>query len=57
MGEILKSERFSLQANKKTDEGGNHPDRRDQFQHIYQKVKDFQNESNPVISVYVKKKS
>jgi len=56
VGEILKSEGFSLQANKKTDEGGNHPDRNDQFQHIHQKVMNFQREGNPVISVDAKKK-
>lgn len=56
VGEILKSEGFSLQANKKTDEGGNHPDRNGQFQHIHQKVMHFQNTGNPVISVDAKKK-
>jgi len=55
-GEILKSEGFSLQANRKTDEGGNHPDRNDQFLHIHHKVIAFQNEGNPVISVDAKKK-
>ena len=56
VGEILKSEGFSLQANKKTDEGKGHPDRNKQFQHIHQKVIAFQNEGNPVISVDAKKK-
>ena len=56
VGEILKSEGFSLQANKKTDEGGNHPDRNDQFQRIHQKVVDFQKSGDPVISVDAKKK-
>jgi transposase len=56
VGKILKSEGFSLQANRKTDEGGNHPDRNDQFNHIHQKVIAFQNEGNPVISVDAKKK-
>ena len=56
VGEVLKSEGFSLQANKKTDEGGNHPDRNDQFLHIHQKVTDFQNAENSVISVDTKKK-
>lgn len=55
-GEILKSEGFSLQANRKTDEGGSHPDRNDQFVHIHQKVIAFQDEGNPVISVDAKKK-
>ncbi len=56
VGEILKSEGFSLQANKKTDEGKSHPDRNQQFCHIHQKVIDFQTEGNLVISVDAKKK-
>ena len=56
VGEILKSEGFSLQANKKTDEGKSHPDRNEQFCHIHKKVIDFQTEGNPVISVDAKKK-
>lgn len=56
VGEILKSEGFSLQANRKTDEGKSHPDRDKQFQHIHQKVSDFQSSGNPVISVDAKKK-
>lgn len=56
VGEILKSEGFSLQANKKTDEGKTHPDRNEQFLHIHQKVKSFQCEGNPVISIDAKKK-
>ena len=56
VGDILKSEGFSLQANRKTDEGKSHPDRNPQFQHIHKKVCDFQNTGNPVISVDAKKK-
>jgi transposase len=56
VGEILKSEGFSLQANKKTDEGKTHPDRNEQFLHIHQKVKSFQGDGNPVISIDAKKK-
>jgi len=56
IGEILKSEGFSLQANKKTDEGKNHVDRDMQFQHIHQKVLEYQELANPVISVDAKKK-
>jgi hypothetical protein len=52
----LKNEGFSLQANSKTDEGKNHPDRNEQFQHIHKKVTDFQSAGNPVISVDAKKK-
>jgi len=56
VGEILKSEGFSLQANRKTDEGKSHPDRNEQFHYIHQNVSVFQNAGNPVISVDAKKK-
>jgi transposase len=48
---------YSLQANKKTIEGtDDHPDRDDQFNHINEKCKTFQDEKQPVISVDSKKK-
>lgn len=47
---------YSLQSNKKTKEGANHPDRDEQFQYIYKRVKYFQTHNNPVISVDTKKK-
>lgn len=47
---------FSLQANRKTHEGGDHPDRDAQFQFINNKTKTFQASGNPVISVDTKKK-
>jgi len=56
VGEILKAKGFSLQANRKTDEGKGHPDRNAQFEHIHLKVKDFQENNQPVISVDAKKK-
>ncbi len=56
VGEILKAKGFSLQANRKTDEGKGHPDRNQQFEHIHLKVKDFQENNQPVISVDAKKK-
>ena len=46
----------SLQANCKTREGANHPDRNAQFEHINAKVKAFQAAGQPVISVDTKKK-
>ncbi len=46
----------SLQANRKTVEGKNHPDRDEQFQHISATVKKFQQEGQPVISCDTKKK-
>ena len=47
---------FSLQSNKKTKEGGNHPDRDAQFEHINSVAKDFLSAGDPVISVDCKKK-
>jgi hypothetical protein len=56
VGEILTEEGFSLQANRKTDEGKSHPDRNAQFEHIHQKTLEFQSQNQPVISVDAKKK-
>ena len=47
---------YSLQANRKTREGKQHPDRDAQFQHINRKVKSFQRRGQPVISVDAKKR-
>jgi len=47
---------YSLQANRKTMEGTSHPDRDQQFNHINEKCKEFQEENQPVISVDTKKK-
>jgi len=56
IGKILNEEGFSLQANRKTDEGKSHPDRNAQFEHIHSEVKKFQSQGQPVISVDAKKK-
>jgi hypothetical protein len=40
--DILKANNFSLQANRKVDEGSRHIDRNAQFEHIYNQVKRFQ---------------
>src|SRR5690242_1347921 len=56
IGEILKAEKFSLQGNRKTREGGKHPDRDAQFGHINTSVKTALAEQQPVISVDTKKK-
>jgi transposase len=53
---LLKQQGYSLQSNKKTREGANHPDRDEQFQHIHDKVEDFLASGQPVISVDTKKK-
>jgi len=55
-GHILKDNDYRLQANKKSKEGTNHPDRDAQFQHISQTAKKFLDAGNPVISVDTKKK-
>jgi hypothetical protein len=47
---------YSLQSNRKTQEGSAHPDRDAQFRHIADCVKRFQAEGQPVISVDTKKK-
>ena len=47
---------YSLQANRKTKEGGTNSDRNAQFKYIYNKANDFQERSQPVISVDTKKK-
>lgn len=56
VGKILEEEGYSLQANRKVNEGGNNPDRDAQFKFISNKTKDFQNQNQPVISVDTKKK-
>jgi Rhodopirellula transposase DDE domain len=47
---------YSLQANYKTKEGGDHPDRDAQFKHIDSQVRAFQRRGWPVISVDAKKR-
>ena len=47
---------YSLQSNRKTIEGGDHPDRDAQFQYINRRVKAFQRQGQPVVSVDTKKK-
>jgi transposase len=56
VGELLRSQGYSLQGNRKTIEGKQHPDRDAQFQHISARVKAFQRNGQPVISVDTKKK-
>jgi Rhodopirellula transposase DDE domain len=56
VSEVLQNLGYSLQANRKTREGAEHPDRNAQFEHIAQRVKEFQRRAQPVISVDTKKK-
>jgi len=53
---LLKKLGYSLQSNKKTEEGASHPDRDQQFRFINKKVIKFQKNNNPSISVDTKKK-
>lgn len=56
VGRLLRECGYSLQANRKTIEGKQHPDRDAQFRHISQRVKAFQRAGHPAISVDTKKK-
>lgn len=56
VGRLLDKLGFSLQANSKTREGGNHPDRDAQFEHINTQIKAFQAAAEPAISIDTKKK-
>jgi DDE family transposase len=56
VGRLLKASGYSLQGNRKTKEGANHPDRNAQFEHINATVMRFQRRGQPVISVDTKKK-
>ena len=47
---------YSLQANRKTLEGGTHPDRNAQFEHINTQASAYVAAGEPVISVDAKKK-
>ena len=53
---LLRALQYSCQANHKTHEGGNHPDRDAQFAHINKTVKTSIAEGEPAISVDTKKK-
>lgn len=56
VGSLLKEMEYSLQANKKTQEGKSHEHRDQQFQYINECAKDFLRRKQPVISVDTKKK-
>jgi hypothetical protein len=53
---LLRVAGYSLQSNRKTKEGAQHPDRNEQFAHIAASVQAFQQQGQPVISVDTKKK-
>jgi len=56
VAELLHELGYSLQANKKTQEGSSHADRNEQFEHINERVKGMMADGQPVISVDTKKK-
>ena len=56
VGRLLREQGFSLQANTKTLEGKQHPDRDAQFRYVNEQVKAHQVAGQPVISVDAKKK-
>jgi transposase len=56
VADLLHEADYSLQSNRKTLEGNDHPDRDAQFNYINRKVKAFQRRGQPVISIDTKKK-
>src|SRR4051794_40774659 len=57
VGRLLRQLGFSLQANSKTREGTQHPDRNAQFEHINAQVQAFQAAGQPAISVAPRRRS
>src|SRR5665213_190673 len=56
VAQLLHAQNYSLQSNRKTEEGADHPDRDAQFRHINHCVKKALAAGMPVISVDTKKK-
>ena len=56
VAQLLRDQNYSLQSNRKTEEGEDHPDRDAQFRHINAEVKRALSAGRPVISVDTKKK-
>ena len=57
IGDLLKKLGYSLQGNRKTLEGVDHPDRNEQFEFINARTEEAMCNGQPVISVDTKKKS
>jgi hypothetical protein len=53
---LLHERGYSLQANRKTHEGGDHLDRDTQFEHVNAQAEAFLAAGEPVVSVDAKKK-
>jgi hypothetical protein len=56
VADVLRDAGYTLQSNRKAQEGRSHPDRDAQFRHINRTVLAFQRKAQPVISVDTKKK-
>src|SRR6202049_1855055 len=56
VADLLQAGGYSLQANRKTREGPQHPDRDAQFRYINEQVRRYQKRAQPAISVDTKKK-
>jgi hypothetical protein len=56
VAQLLRDQDYSLQSNRKTEEGADHPDRDAQFRYINKQVKQALAKAIPVISVDTKKK-
>jgi hypothetical protein len=56
LGKLLKGQGFRLQANEKTREGADHPDRDAQFEYINETVKTALAAGQPTVSIDAKKK-
>jgi hypothetical protein len=56
VAQLLRAQDYSLQSNRKTEEGGDHPDRDAQFRYINRQVKRALATGTPVVSVDTKKK-
>ena len=56
VGELLHSMGYSLQSNRKTIEGAQHPDRNAQFEYIHDQIQRYLRAGQPVVSVDTKKK-
>lgn len=56
VGRMLEEIGYSLQANRKSREGEQRPDRNAQFEYINKRIKAFQKRGQPIVSVDAKKK-
>ena len=56
VAQLLRRQGYSLQSNRKTREGKQHPDRNAQFEHIARRVQAQQRRGQPALSVDTKKK-